>query len=133
VAWSVTKVAWSWVIPFEPLPVPPDLVPDGDEVLAGVVVVVVVVDVDVSASSSSVSCASSDATVESADDTASLSDVVSSVASDSPAVTCSPTAAVTVATWPATWNEADALLTGSTVPTASWVWAIDARVTLAIR
>ena len=76
---------------------------------------------EVSLSSSSVSCASSDATVDSAEDTDSASDVVSSVASDSPAVTCSPTVAVTVATWPATWNEAVASLTGSTVPTTSWV------------
>ena len=58
------------------------------------------VEAEVSLSSSSVSCASSAATVDSAEDTASASDVVSSVASDSPAVTCCPTVAVTVATWP---------------------------------
>jgi hypothetical protein len=112
------------------------LPPDGDEEAVVVVVVVVgavVVVVEVSLSSSSVSCASSDETVDCAEDTASDSEVVSSVPSDSPAVTCSPTVAVTVATWPATWNEAVALLTGSTVPTTSWVWAIDARVTTPIR
>ncbi len=90
--------------------------PDDVPVLAGAVVVVVVVvaaeaaEAEVSLSSSSVSCASSDATVDSAEDTASASDVVSSVASGSPAVTCSPTVAVTVATWPATWNEADGVV-----------------------
>jgi len=136
VACVATTAAWSWVISLEPLPLPPDLPPAGDEdpVLAGVVVgVVVVVVVEVWLSSSAVSWASSDATEDSADDTASASDVVSSVPSDSPAVTCSPTVAVTVATWPATWKEAEALVTGSTVPTTSWLSSIVARVTLAIR
>ena len=54
-----------------------------------------------------------------ADETVSLSAVVSSVPRVCPAVTCWPGVTVTVATWPATWNEAAASLTGSTLPTTS--------------
>ncbi len=107
------------------------------------VVVVVVVGVDEadgllaveedSLVSSCTSLASSEFSVDSAEETDSLSDVVSSVPSDSPAVTCCPTAAVTVATWPPTWNEAEASLTGSTVPTTVRLCPISARATVARR
>ena len=52
--------------------------------------------------SSCASLASSESSVSCSEETDSLSDVVSSVASDCPAVTCSPGVTVTEATWPAT-------------------------------
>lgn len=119
-------------------PVAPDLPPDPAEVVeppppvAGVVVVVVVV-VEVSLSSSSVSCDSSAAREDWADDNDSLREVVSRVPRTCPAATCWPTVTGTDATCPDTWNEADASLTGSTVPTRSWLFAIDARTTLVMR
>src|ERR1039458_425869 len=117
-------------------------VPVEDPPLDGDVVVVVVgVDdadgvVDVEEDwllSSCVSFASSELRVDCAEETDSLSDVVSSVPIDCPAVTCWPTVAVTVATWPATWKEAEASLTGSTVPTMVMLCPMSARVTVAIR
>ena len=84
-------------------------------------------------SSSSVSLASSAATVDWADDTDSLSAVVSSVPSVCPAVTTWPGVTATVATFPATWNEAEASFTGSTVPTTLSVVPMSARVTVAVR
>ena len=83
--------------------------------------------------SSWASFASSALTVDCAEETDSLSAVVSRVPSVCPAVTCWPTAAVTVATWPATWNEAEASLTGSTVPTTVMVCPMFVRVTEAVR
>ena len=80
-------------------------------------------------SSSSTSLASSALRVDSSEDTDSLSAVVSRVPSVWPAVTCWPGVAVTVVTWPPTWKEAAASLTGSTVPTTVSVVPISARVT----
>jgi hypothetical protein len=48
-------------------------------------------------------------------------------------VTVSPTAAVTVTTFPATWNDAEASLTGSTVPTTSRLVATVVCTTVVIR
>ena len=62
--------------------------------------------------SSCTSFASSALTVDCAEETASLNAVASSVPNDCPAVTCSPTVAATVDTLPATWNDAEASLTG---------------------
>ena len=71
--------------------------------------------------------------VDCAEETDSLSAVVSRVPSDSPAVTCWPTVADTVATLPATWNEAEASFTGSTVPTTVMLCPMFVRVTEAVR
>ena len=84
-------------------------------------------------SSSSTSFAWSAASVDSADETASLSAVVWSVPSVCPAVTCWPGVTLTVATWPATWNEAAASLTGSTLPTTVMEVPMSALVTVASR
>ena len=86
-----------------------------------------------SLSSSSTSFASSAATVDWAEDTDSLSAVASRVPSVCPAVTTCPGVTVMVATWPATWNEDAASLTGSTSPTTSSVVPMSARVTVAVR
>src|ERR1700719_4706659 len=67
--------------------------------------------------SSCTSFSSSALSVDCAEETASLNAVASSVPNDCPAMTCSPTVAAIVATFPATWNEAEASLTGCTVPT----------------
>ena len=96
---SLVSVVWSCVIVLDE---PPPFE-------AGVVVVVVVeeafedglVEVDW-LDSSWASFASSALTVDWSEETVSLSDVVSSVPRDCPAVTCWPTAAVTAATLPAT-------------------------------
>jgi len=76
-------------------------------------VVVVVVEPDGAALeawllSSSASLASSAARVDCADATDSLSAVVSSVPSVCPALTCSPGTALSVWTFPPTWNAAEA-------------------------
>ena len=71
--------------------------------------------------------------MDSAEETDSVRAVVSRVPSDWPAVTCWPTAASSVATLPETWNETEASLTGSTVPTTVMLWPMSARVTSAIR
>ena len=84
-------------------------------------------------SSSSTSLASSALSVDSDEETDSLRAVVCSVPNDWPAVTCWPGVAVNVATWPATWKEAAASLTGSTLPTTVSVVPMSARVTLAMR
>ena len=144
--WSVESVDSSWVnvvwscvtVALWPLPA-----------CVGAVVVVVVVDdgvllgvlfvddgddaEDDSLSSSSTSFASSAARVDSADETASLSAVVSSVPRVCPAVTCWPAVTLTVATCPDTWNEAEASLTGSTLPTTVMEVPMSARVTVASR
>ena len=73
--------------------------------------------VDVCAASSSASLAVSAFTVDCAEETDSFSAVASRVPRVCPAVTCWPTLTATDATCPATWNDADASLTGSTVPT----------------
>ena len=99
-----------------------------DEALAGAFDVV-----EDSPLSSCASFASSAFSVDCADDTDSLSAVVSRVPRDWPAVTCWPTVAATVATLPATWNEAEASLTGSTVPTTVMLCPMSARVTEAVR
>ena len=113
VDWSLVSVLWSAVT----VALWPPVVPR-----VGVGVVVVVDDgVEVwvlrpsalsssrsklaSLSSSSTSLASSAATVDWADETDSLRAVVSSVPSVCPAVTTCPGVTVTVATWPATWND----------------------------
>ena len=62
-----------------------------------------------------------------AEETVSLSAVVSRVASVWPAVTFCPGVTATVATWPPTWNEAAASLTGSTLPTTVRVVPMSAR------
>ena len=59
--------------------------------------------------------------------------VVWSVPNVWPAVTCWPGVTATVATWPATWNEAAASLTGSTLPTTVMDVPMSALVTVASR
>ncbi len=86
-----------------------------------------------SLASSSANLASSALRLDWVDDTVSLRAVVSSVPNVSPAVTWAPGVTVTVATWPATWKEAAASLTGSTLPTTVRVVPMSARVTVAIR
>jgi hypothetical protein len=122
-----------------PPPLPGDPLADD-----GVVVLVVlgsdptlVVDVGVALevwlSSSSVNFALSDSRVDWAEETDSLSAVGSSEARTWPTVTCSPTVTLTLATCPATWNDAVASLTGSTVPTTSRLSPTDVRTTVAMR
>src|ERR1700693_6343753 len=62
--------------------------------------------------SSCTSFGSSALTVDCAEETASLNAVASSVTNDCPRLYCSPTVAATVATLPASWNDAEASLTG---------------------
>ncbi len=100
----------------------------------GVVVVVVPVDaLEVWLASSWVNLASADCRESSAEETDSLSDVVSRVANVSPAVTCAPGTAVTVATCPATWKLGEASFTGSIVPTTTRLLATEASTAFPMR
>ena len=83
--------------------------------------------------SSSASFASSAFTVDWSEETDSLIAVVSKVASVCPGVTCWPGLTLTDVTWPLTPKAAEALLTGSMLPTTVSVVAMSARVTATVR
>ena len=132
---SWVMVLWSWVMV---LWVPVDGPPCVEDV-----VVVVVVGVDDAAGaldveedwlvSSCTSFASAELTVDCAEETDSPRDVVSRVPSDCPAVTCLAHGRRNRGDFPPTWKEAEASLTGSTVPTTVRLCPMSARATVAIR
>ena len=90
-------------------------------------------DVEDSPDSSWLSLAWAVARVPWASETCCCREVVSRVASDWPALTCWPTVTSTPATVPATWNDAWAWLTGSTVPEAVSVRTVLPMVATPVR
>ncbi len=86
-----------------------------------------------SLASSSASLASSALSVDSSEDTVSLSAVVSRAPNVWPAETCDPGVTVTEVTLPPTWKAGAASFTGATLPTTVSAVAMSARVTSAMR